>query len=140
AGKLGAAAVVGDLTDTVGATGAAQPALLLDALLEQAQPGQAIALVTLGDGVEVLVFRATEALAGFRPARPLADQLAAGAPLAYGRFLSWRGMISVEPPRRPEPARPSGTAAARSSDWKFGFVGSRDKEDGTVFLPPSRVS
>jgi uncharacterized OB-fold protein len=49
-------------------------------------------------------------------------------------------MINVEPPRRPEPARPSGTAAARSKDWKFGFVGSRDTVDGMVFMPPSRVS
>jgi hydroxymethylglutaryl-CoA synthase len=140
AGKLGAARVVGDLTDTVGATGAAQPALLLAALLEQAEPGQILAIVTAGDGAEVLVFRTTDALASFRPERPLAAQVDAGAPLAYGRFLSWRGMLSVEPPRRPEPARPSGTAAARSTDWKFGFVGSRDVESGTVFMPPSRVS
>lgn len=140
AGKLGAANVVGDLTDTVGATGAAQPELLLASLLEQAERGQTVALVTVGDGAEVLVFRATDALATYRPARTIADQLAGGAPLAYGRFLSWRGMLSVEPPRRPEPARPSGTAAARSIDWKFGFVGSRDTEDGTVFMPPSRVS
>ncbi|MCD9622278.1 OB-fold domain-containing protein [Rhabdothermincola salaria] len=140
AGKLGAAGVVGDLTDTVGATGAAQPALLLAALLEQAQPGQALALVTVGDGVEVLVFLATDTLASHQVGRPIATQLEAGAPLAYGRFLSWRGMLKVEPPRRPEPARPSGTAAARSSDWKYGFVASRDTESGTVFLPPSRVS
>jgi 3-hydroxy-3-methylglutaryl CoA synthase/uncharacterized OB-fold protein len=140
AGKLGAKAVIGDLTDTVGATGAAQPALLLASLLEQAEPGQAVAVVAVGDGVEVLVFRATPALAGFAPARTVAAQVEAGAPLAYGRFLSWRGMLTVEPPRRPEPARPSATAAARSTDWKFGFVGSRDTESGTVFLPPSRVS
>ena len=140
AGKLGAAAVVGDLTDTVGATGAAQPALLLAALLEQAEPGQVVALVTVSDGAEVLVFRATPALAFFTPARPVADQVTGGAPVAYGRFLSWRGMLAVEPPRRPEPARPSGTAAARSAEWKFGFVGSRDTQSGTVFLPPSRVS
>ncbi len=140
AGKLGATAIIGDLTDTVGATGAAQPGLLLAALLEQAEPGQALALVVAGDGVEVLVFRATDALASFTPTRSVADGVTGGAPLAYGRFLSWRGMIDIEPPRRPEPARPSGTAAARSADWKFGFVGSRDTETGTVFMPPSRVS
>ena len=141
AGKLGAAAVVGDMTDTVGATGAAQPALLLASLLEQAEPGQAIGLVVVGDGVEVLVFRATPALASFTPGPP------GGRPGRGRRRRSptaassaWRGMLAVEPPRRPEPARPSGTAAARSAEWKFGFVGSRDTESGTVFLPPSRVS
>ena len=49
-------------------------------------------------------------------------------------------MIDIEPPRRPEPARVSGTAAARTVDWKFGFVGSRDPKTGDVFLPPMRVS
>ena len=43
---------------------------------------------------------------------------------------------SFEPPRRPEPARTSASAAARSLDWKFGFVGS-ERSDGSVHLPPS---
>jgi 3-hydroxy-3-methylglutaryl CoA synthase/uncharacterized OB-fold protein len=140
AGRLGVERVAPDLTDTVGATGAAQPGLLLASMLEAAEPGQVLALVALADGAEVLLFRATDALASFRPSPTVATQLEGGAPLGYDRFLSWRGMIDLEPPRRPEPARMSGTAAARSTDWKYGFVGSRDREDGTVFMPPSRVS
>jgi hydroxymethylglutaryl-CoA synthase len=124
----------------VGSTGAAQPGLLLAGMLEAAEPGQVLALVVLADGAEVFLFRTTPALASFTPARPLASQLDGGAPVPYNRFLAWRGMIDLEPPRRPEPARPSGSAAARSTDWKFGFVGSRDTTDGTVFMPPSRVS
>ena len=139
-GKLGVEKVAGDLTDTVGVTGAAQPGLLLASMLEQAEAGQVIALVVLADGAEVFFFRTTDALSAYRPAASVADQLTAGAPVAYARFLSWRGMVSIEPPRRPEPARMSGTAAARSSDWKYGFVGSRDTTDGMVFMPPSRVS
>ena len=49
-------------------------------------------------------------------------------------------MLTVEPPRRPEPQRVSATAAARSEDWKFGFVGSKDRDTGVVHLPPARVS
>ena len=64
------------------------------------------------------------------PARPRA-----GAPIDYGTYLRWRGLLPVEPPRRPEPARPSASASARSSDWKFGFVGSAD-DAGEVHLPP----
>jgi uncharacterized OB-fold protein len=45
-------------------------------------------------------------------------------------------MLPVEPPRRPEPARPSASAAGRNRDWKFGFVGS-EGENGEVRLPPS---
>lgn len=140
AGKTGAERVVDDLSSNVGSTGAAQPALLLCNALEMAEPGQTIALVVCADGAEVIIFRATPALAKRTAARPIAAQLESGAPVSYGRFLSWRNMIDVEPPRRPEPARPSGTAAARSVDWKFGFVGSRDPQTGDVFLPPMRVS
>ena len=66
--------------------------------------------------------------------------MAAGADLPYGKFLSWRGMVTTEPPRRPEPQRVSSSAAWRNEDWKFGFVGSQDRSSGAVHLPPSRVS
>jgi uncharacterized OB-fold protein len=49
-------------------------------------------------------------------------------------------MVTVEPPRRPAPARVSASAAGRSEDWKFGFVGSRDRATGALHLPPARVS
>ena len=74
------------------------------------------------------------------PAEPVADQIAAAADLPYGKFLSWRGMVTPEPPRRPEPARVSSTAAWRNEEWKFGFVGSKDRTSGAVHLPPSRIS
>jgi len=127
--------LVGDLATSVGNTGAAHPALLLTAALEAAAPGQVIALVVLADGADVVLFRTTDALAPWASARPLADQLDGGAPLPYGTYLRWRGLLPVEPPRRPEPARPSASAAGRSGDWKFGFVGSSG-EGGTVHLPP----
>jgi hydroxymethylglutaryl-CoA synthase len=124
------------LDSTVGFTGAAHPGLLLAAALDTAAPGQVLALVVLSDGADVVVLRATEAAAGRRRSRPVDAQVAAGGSIAYGKTLAWRGLLPVEPPRRPEPARPSASAAARSADWKFGFVGSED-EDGAVHLPPS---
>ncbi|MGH9207080.1 MAG: Zn-ribbon domain-containing OB-fold protein, partial [Acidimicrobiales bacterium] len=47
-----------------------------------------------------------------------------------------RGVLPVEPPRRPEPARVSASAAGRTEDWKFGFVGRRDPDTGATQLPP----
>ncbi len=127
--------LVGDLSATVGNTGAAQPAIGLTAALEHAVPGQVIVLLVLADGADAAAFRTTDALAAWAPARPLADQVAGGAPIPYGTYLRWRGVLPVEPPRRPEPARPSASAAGRSIDWKFGFVGSSGA-DGEVHLPP----
>jgi len=129
------------LAATVGNTGAAHPLLLLQAALERAEPNEVIALVSLADGADVLLFRTTGAIAGYGPTVPLAEQAATtGAPIPYGKYLAWRGQLTPEPPRRPEPARPSSSAAARSDEWKFGFVGSRDRATGAVHLPPQRAS
>ncbi|HEY7949161.1 MAG TPA: OB-fold domain-containing protein [Acidimicrobiales bacterium] len=142
AAKLGVApeAVADDLAATVGQTGAAHPGLVLSAALERSQPGDVIAVVNLADGADVVVLRVTEGRRRWSPARPVDEQVKAGGNLSYARFLSWRQMFTPEPPRRPEPARVSASAAGRSEDWKFGFVGSRDHSSGAVHLPPARVS
>jgi hydroxymethylglutaryl-CoA synthase len=133
-------ALADDLSATVGQTGAAHAGLVLASMLEQAAPGEVVAVVALADGADVLILRATPAIADWAPDDPVADQVAAGSDLPYGKFLTWRGMVTPEPPRRPEPQRVSSSAAWRNEDWKFGFVGSVDRTSGAVHLPPSRVS
>lgn len=132
--------LVDDLSATVGNTGTAHPALLLTATLEQAEPGRLIAVVMLADGVEVVIVRTTDAIADHTASAPVAAQAGAGAPIGYGKFLSWRGMVAVEPPNRPPPNRISASAAHRREDWKFGFVGTKDRSSGMIHLPPARVS
>ena len=124
-----------DLASRIGNLGAAQPAALLAAALERAEPGHVIALVVLADGADVVLLRVTDAILSWSPHRTVEGHAAGGAPVDYGTYLRWRGLLSVEPPRRPEPARPSASAAGRSADWKFGFVGSSG-DDGEVHLPP----
>ena len=97
-------------------------------------------LVNLADGADVVALETTDAIATYRPARPISEQVAMTRQLPYGKFLAWRQMVTLEPPRRPEPGRVSATAAWRSEDWKFGFVGSRDRSSGAMHLPPARVS
>jgi uncharacterized OB-fold protein/3-oxoacyl-[acyl-carrier-protein] synthase III len=140
AGKVKGAHVIDDYADTIGNCGAAQPGLLLAALLEQAEPGQVVMLVSLADGADAVILRATDAIVAARPAQSIAERATSGGAVTYGKFLAWRQMLPVEPPRRPEPSRVSASAAARSESWKFGFVGSRDTTTGLVHLPPSRVS
>ncbi len=140
--KSGVAAdkIADDRSSTVGNPGAAQPGLLLADALDDAAPGQIIVLLSLADGADALVLRATDAIEAYVPDSPVADQVAAGGPVPYGKFLAWRGHLSPEPPRRPEPARPSASAAGRSEDWKYGFVGAKDRTSGAIHLPPARVS
>jgi 3-hydroxy-3-methylglutaryl CoA synthase/uncharacterized OB-fold protein len=140
--RLGTAkeALADDLAATVGNTGTAHPALTLTNALETAEPNQVIAVVMLADGADVLVFRTTDAISSYTSARSVATQLANGAPLPYGKFLSWRGVVTIEPPRRPEPDRISASVAGRTEEWKYAFVGSRDRESGELHLPPARIS
>jgi hydroxymethylglutaryl-CoA synthase len=127
--------IVDRLAGAIGNPGAAQPLLLLSRALEQAGPGQVIVLLVLSDGADAFVFRATDAIGSYRPARPVAGQILTGAPVDYGRYLAWRGLLQVEPPRRPEPARPSASASGRSVEWKFGLTsaaGVLAEQEGTV--------
>jgi hydroxymethylglutaryl-CoA synthase len=142
AGRLGAtnAATIDDLTTTVGNTGTAHAALLLASALESAEPGQVIAIVVLADGADVLLFRTTDAIASYRPARSIDTQIANGAALPYGKFLSWRESVTLEPPRRPEPDRISASVSGRTEEWKYAFVGSRDRASSELHMPPARVS
>jgi hydroxymethylglutaryl-CoA synthase len=141
-GRLGTAkeAAVDNLSASVGNSGTAQAGMLLASVLETAEPGQVIALVSLVDGADVLVFRTTAPIAQYTPARPVAAQVDSGGPVPYGRFLSWRRLVTVEPPRRPEPDRISAAAAGRTTEWKYAFEGSRDESTGALHLPPQRVS
>jgi uncharacterized OB-fold protein len=99
-------------------------------------------LVQLADGASVVLFRTTDALAGYREhaASTVASQIESGRDdLPYQTFLTWRGFLDREPPRRPDPEAYYGPPAHRTEAWKFAFVGSRCTECGFVHLPPARV-
>ena len=141
----GESVVVDDLVASVGQSGTAHPLLVLASALESmaaagTPAGTTVVALHLADGADAVVLRTTEALAGWSPVRPVAEQVVNGAQLPYSKFLAWRGQLQPEPPRRPEPARVSSTAAYRNEEWKFGFVGSKDRSSGAVHLPPSRIS
>lgn len=80
-----------------GNTGAAAGLLGLAAALEEARPREQVLVVAYGNGAEAMLFETTEALAAWRPARPVAAQLAAGAPLGhYGKLLHFRRHVETE--------------------------------------------
>lgn len=123
----------------IGHAGAADLGLGVAAALDLAAPGETILLLSAADGCDAIVLRATARLAGSRQARPVARQLAEGTPVPYATYLTWRGWLEREPPRRPEPERPAGPPSARSAPWKFSFTGSACRQCGFVHLPPVRV-
>ncbi|WP_239341306.1 OB-fold domain-containing protein [Frankia sp. CiP3] len=133
-------ALVDGLAKSVGNTGTAHAGLLLADTLDRAEAGRTIVVVVLGDGATAVALRTTEALAARRPALSVATQIAGGRDtLRYADFLTWRGRLSTEPPRRPDPDAYAAPPAERNAGWKYGFTGSRCDECGTRHLPPARV-
>jgi hydroxymethylglutaryl-CoA synthase len=138
--------VAPDHAALIGNLGAAQAGLALADVLERAEAGQVVAVVELADGADSVILRTTDALLPVQAARreagvrQVADLVGDGrVDLSYSVFLSWRGMLQREPPRRPDPERPDAPAMRRTEGWKFGFNASRCLACGFRHLPPTRI-
>ena len=97
--------LVDDLADVIGNTGAAHPALLLADVLDRAEPGQTIAVVTLADGCRRLAAahhrRPSPAGAGRAPVGARPDRRDARRP----RLRQLPHLARPAPPRAAAPAR-----------------------------------
>jgi hydroxymethylglutaryl-CoA synthase len=132
--------IVDPLMAVVGHTGTAHAGLMLASALDTAKPGDRIAVLSVSNGVDGILLKATDAIADFKPARTVEQLIASKRNnLAYNRYLKWRGILESEPPRRPDPARPAGPPVFRARNWKFGFIGSECTACGTRQLPPQKV-
>jgi 3-hydroxy-3-methylglutaryl CoA synthase/uncharacterized OB-fold protein len=135
-------AVAPDLTASIGHAGAAHAGLALADVLDRAAPGEVIVHVTLADGADVTVLRTTAAIEAYRARATMtlaAHNAAATRSVPYASFLTWRGVLHREPPRRPDPDAPAGPPSLRNQAWKFSFMASRCEACGTRHLPPQRV-
>ncbi len=137
-GGHGARLEAGDLTDIVGNAGAAQAGLALADLLDSARAGETLLLISLADGADALVLRATDAIAE-RRGEPLRAQVDRGVTIGYPQYLLWRERIAAERPRRPDPDRPSAPFAWRNRQYKLSMTGGRCRTCGAVQFPLPRV-
>ena len=134
--------VADDRAATIGNPGGVQAGLLLADVLDRAEPGAVIVVAHLADGADVVVYRVTPALTDYRDRRTttVAAAVERGrVGLPYAQFLSWRGLLDREPPRRPDPKAPAGPPSLRNDAWKFSYAGSRCEACGRLHLPPVRV-
>ncbi|MED4749817.1 OB-fold domain-containing protein [Brevibacillus choshinensis] len=128
------------LLGTVGAAGSAHALLMLAAALETAQPGEKILVVNFAEGTDILLFEVTEAISKLSRRKAVQEHLAIkNNELSYSSYLKWRGILEVEPPRRPEPDRPSAPAMFRNYEQNLGFYGSRCTVCETPQFPKQRV-
>lgn len=139
---LRAESVVGNLAESVGDTGVPHGLLLLAQVLERARPGQTLVLAQFGSGAQVLVFRVTDAIDGFKPARGVSQWLARGVEERnYTRFLSFKGQLALERGMRGEQDKKTALSTAwRHHEALLGLVAGRCEVTGSVHFPPSRLS
>jgi hydroxymethylglutaryl-CoA synthase len=126
------------LAEAIGNAGAAQPGLALADLLDAASAGETLLLISLADGADALVLRATETIAA-RRGEPLRAQVDRGVPIGYPQYLLWRERLAAERPRRPDPDRPSAPFAWRNRRYKLSMTGGRCGKCGAVQFPLPRV-
>ena len=128
------------MAGNVGRTGVAHAGLVLAHALDNAEVGDRILVLSTADGCDAMVLEVTDQIKKGRPPRSVAHWLASKrTDLAYNAYLKWRGILPFEPPRRPDPDRPSGPVMRRHEHWKYAFYGSRCENCGQGHLPPQRV-
>ncbi len=141
--KLGirAEALQDSLESNCGNTGAAHALLMLVGALEVAKPGALIMVLGFGQGCDVLLFRATEALAKLPAGTGLKACLANRLEEEnYFKFLTFKGLITMEHGLRAETDKNTSLSTAyRNRGLTTGFVGGKCSKCGTEQIPAAPI-
>jgi 3-hydroxy-3-methylglutaryl CoA synthase len=135
-------ALVDTMLANVGDTGTAHASLMLAAALEKAKSGETILLLDFGQGIDVLLFEATDAITQTRAGLGVAGAIARRVEdTNYMRFLFHKGVLPLERGARAEfdQKQPS-TTLYRNRKAVLGLVGGRCTKTGTVQFPRSEIS
>ncbi len=141
AAKIADTAVADALGPVCGDTGVAHPLVMLVAALEKAKAGDRILVVGFGQGADALLFEVTPEISKLPPRMGVKGHLARKkAETAYGRFLAFNDLITLERGMRSETDK----ATALSSMWRnretvTSFIGAKCSKCGTLQFPKSNI-
>ena len=96
-------------------------------MLERANKGEKILLVSYGNGCDTAVLEATERI-GLKDRRGIQEHLEAKTMLRnYMQYLRWRELVPIQPPARPplEVRTPSPVAQWREVPWELRLTGTK---------------
>ena len=122
---------------SIGKSGAAEPVLGLAEALARAEAGDVVLCAAFGQGLDVMVFRAT----GKAPTGDVMAAIEGGEEDDnYLRFASHRGLIEMDWGKRAErDVRTAQSAYYRAREQVAAFVGGRCPQCGTIQFPRTQV-
>jgi uncharacterized OB-fold protein len=121
----------------LGYFGAADPIFKLHNALMVSSPGDTILLVVVADGLELLELTVTEKVESWKVKRDSKQtSVTRMKEVSYTDFLTWRGRLDRQLPRRPDPQPPAGPPSFRNVRWKFGLNAQKCTKCGTMHTPP----
>ncbi len=127
------------VNQAVGDSGVATPLLMLASVLEEASPGQLIAVVGYGSGAQALLLKVEEGIEGYKRGNWL-KSLTVRAEISYEKYLAFKELVPLEVGIRGEEIAPTALSVLwRERKAVLGLVGSRCKKCGTPIYPPQRV-
>jgi len=130
-------ALADSLDEAAGYAGCAHPCLMLAHAFERARAGDVLVVAGFGQGCDVLVLRATDAITEVKPRRGVSGALAdAQLHDAYLRMLSYDGGIELEWGMRGEKqVKTALTEQYRSAHQLGPFAAGKCRRCGTVQFP-----
>ena len=130
-----------NLQTKCGEVGAAHPLLLLIHALEQAKPGERILIAGFGQGVDALLFEATELLVKLTPRRGVAGSLKRRKEETnYQRYLAFNDLVAIERGLRAEVDKQTALSTLyRKRKMLLGLIGGRCTACGTLQFPKSNM-
>jgi len=134
-------AVRDSLAANLGDTGAAHAVMMLAHALEDAKAGEKIMVVAFGQGVDVLVFEATAALAKLSKRNGVTGALARRKEEKnYMKFLAFQDLLPIDKGMRAEFDKKTALSVLwRKRDMLYGLIGGKCRVCGTVQFPKSQV-
>lgn len=137
------AAVRDNLHANLGECGCAHALVMLLHTLEgEVKPGERIVVAAFGQGCDVLVFEATDAVKALPARRGIRGALAAGKTTEnYHQYLAFNDLITLEKGMRAErdDYKTALTVTYRKRDMLIGLVGGRCTRCGTLQFPRTDV-
>ncbi|MDW7740128.1 MAG: OB-fold domain-containing protein [Bacillota bacterium] len=139
--KIDSEQVQDDLMMDAGDTGSAHPLLMLAASLEDASPGDKIAVISYGNGCDALYFEVTGEIENYKNRLRVTDSIRNRQDLDnFQKYLAWREMLPVEIGMRGEEERLTRWSLVwRNRKAISSMQGTKCLACGTQQYPPQRV-